>query len=71
MFSKGDILAIAQRRFLANFAFLCLQIEKPGCGLSGKNISFEHVQNFPGNLFAFAEHYRLLLLDSGQEFHGT
>ena len=40
MFSKGDILAIAQRRFLANFAFLCLQIEKPGCGLSGKQNSY-------------------------------
>ena len=39
MFSKGDILAIAQRRFLANFAFLRLQIEKPGCGLSGKQNS--------------------------------
>jgi len=40
MFSKGDILAIAQRRFLANFAFLRLQIEKPGCGLSGKQNSY-------------------------------
>lgn len=71
MFSKGDILAIAQRHFLANFAFLRLQIEKPGCGFSDKNISFEHVQNFLGNLFGFAEHYRFLLLDSGQEVHGT
>jgi hypothetical protein len=57
MFSKGDILAIAKCCFLANFAFLRLQIEKPGCGFSGKNISFEHVQNFLGNLFAFAEYH--------------
>jgi len=71
MFSKGDILAIAKCCFLANFAFLRLQIEKPGCGFSGENISFEHVQNFLGNLFAVAEYHRFLLLDSGQKFHGT
>ena len=40
MFSKGDILAIAKCRFLASFAFLRLQIEKPGCGFSGKQNSY-------------------------------
>ena len=40
MFSKGDILASAQRRVLANFAFLRLQIEKPGCGFSGIQNSY-------------------------------
>ena len=39
MFSKGDIFAAAQRSVLANFAFLRLQIEKPGCGFSGKQNS--------------------------------
>ena len=38
---------------------------------SDKNISFEHVQNFLGNLFAFAEYHWFLLLDSRQKFHGT
>ena len=40
MFSKGDIFAAAQRSVLANFAFLRLQIEKPGCGFSGKQNSY-------------------------------
>ena len=48
-----------------------LQIKKSGCGIKQKSVDFKYQQNYSFGILDFAEYYRFLFLDSGQQFHRT